>query len=61
MDDDHRTRRVALPVTGIVIGALFLALGAAALFLEGGWIVAVIALAGGALTAAAGIFTLVRS
>jgi predicted phage tail protein len=61
MEEEPRVRRPrAAGVVGIVLGALFLALGAAAFFVGGGPIVGAIALAGGALTVAASVYTLVR-
>lgn len=61
MSEERVPRRSpVLPVIGIVVGAVFLAIGAAALLGGGGPIVAAIAFAGGALTVAAGILTLVR-
>jgi hypothetical protein len=48
-------------VIGIIVGVLFLALGVAAFLAEGGPIVGAIAVAGGVLTIAASVFTLVRA
>jgi hypothetical protein len=55
---DRRPR--AASVIGIVVGAIFLALGVAAFFVGGGPIVGAIALTGGVLTVAASVYTLVR-
>lgn len=61
MENDRADRRPrTAAVIGIVVGAIFLALGAAAFLLGGGPIVGAIALTGGVLTVAASIFTLVR-
>lgn len=61
MDQDRTARRSRTPgVIGIVVGALFLAVGVAAFALGGGPIIGVIALVGGTLTVAASVLTLVR-
>ncbi|MCK6067170.1 MULTISPECIES: hypothetical protein [Microbacterium] len=61
MEDARPVRRPrAAAVIGIIVGALFLALGAAALLIGLGLVIGVIALVGGALTLAAAVFLLVR-
>ncbi len=61
MEDARPVRRPrAAAVIGIVVGALFLALGAAAFVFGAGPIIGVIAVVGGVLTLAAAVFLLVR-
>lgn len=61
MENDHAPRRPrAAAIIGIAVGAVFVALGVAAFLLGGGPIVGAIAVAGGVLTTAAAVFTLVR-
>ncbi len=61
MPDDPPVRRPrGGAIAGIVIGVLFVGVGAAAFFGGGGPIIGIIAAAGGLVTLAAAVFVLVR-